>query len=93
MKLTRVVVRFSKDDRDALDELRERCFKETRRGVSRAAVVRTLVSVGLTAADMSSTADVLPRDVLEASSLRDCPPPPQRVRAIPSDGSDRGGDA
>jgi hypothetical protein len=78
MRHTRVVVRFEVKDREALDRLRERYFAETKRGISRAAIVRTLVSMGLTGADLRNAAEVLPLSVLAAASMRACPPRSKR---------------
>ncbi len=80
MRHTRVVVRFAVGDREALDRLRRRYFEETKRGISRAAIVRTLVSMGLTGADFRTAAEVLPVSVLAASSMRERPPRPRRTR-------------
>lgn len=78
MRHTRVVVRFAVVDREALDRLRKRYFEETKRGISRAAVVRTLVSMGLTGADLRNAAEVLPVSVLATASMRACPPRSKR---------------
>jgi hypothetical protein len=82
MKLPRVVVRLPGDDKEALDRLRDRYFDETRRGISRAAVVRAILRRVLAGAGERRASEVLREPEVAAASLRAAP---LRSRGAPAE--------
>jgi hypothetical protein len=70
MKLKRTVIRFPSPEREGLDRLRARYFAETKRRVSRAAVVRILVRRGLADAEGKEASAVFRPEEIAESSFR-----------------------
>ncbi len=61
MPMTRIVVRMPPEERDALDRLRTHYFDTTKCRISRAALVRVLVRMGLVATDVCTLLEVRPK--------------------------------
>jgi len=76
-RLPRIVQRFQPETRDRLDELAELASQVLRREVSRAAVVRAVVCVGL-----ANTANADPALLIQA--IRDAEVPRGRKAKSPS---------
>jgi hypothetical protein len=70
MSMTRIVVRMPPDERDALDRLRDRYYDTTRRRISRAALVRVMVRMGLVGADARDSPESLPEAHVTQAALQ-----------------------
>lgn len=74
IRFLRTVVRFPKQDKEAIDRLRSRYFDETKRGLSRAALVRILVHRGLREADSQRATEIIDARAIARASARNIPP-------------------